>query len=125
MEDVTEKEVDELVDPEDDGGGEAGYVVQLGEGQEGGHGNCEHVPRYKIPLHGWISINLCFSQASVSLRTDHLHHVLLEGDGIPAVLPHHGHVPVGAQSLQMPLHLETVNSGQEDKGLCLIVKNSN
>ena len=52
MEDVNEEEEGELVDPEDDGGGEDGYVVHLGEGQEGGDGNGEHVPRYKIPLHG-------------------------------------------------------------------------
>ena len=31
MEHVCEEEVDELVDPEDDGGGEGGYVVHLGD----------------------------------------------------------------------------------------------
>ena len=61
MEDVNEEEVGELVDPEDDGGAEGGYVVHLGEGQEGGDGDGEHVPRYKIPLHGWISINVCLN----------------------------------------------------------------
>ena len=30
VEDVTEEEVGELMDPEDDGGGEGGYVVHLG-----------------------------------------------------------------------------------------------
>ena len=44
MEDVGEEEVSELVDPEDEGGGEGGYVVYLGEGQKGGDGNGEHVP---------------------------------------------------------------------------------
>ena len=33
VEDVSEEEVSELVDPEEEGGGEDGYVVHLGEGQ--------------------------------------------------------------------------------------------
>ena len=55
----------------------------------------------------------------------HLHHSLLEGDGVPAVLPHHGHVPVGTQCTQIPLYLVTENtaSTQEYEILCKCEKN--
>ena len=44
MEDVSEEEINELVDPEEEGGGEAGGVLHFGEGQKGGDGTGEHVP---------------------------------------------------------------------------------
>ena len=88
MEDVSEEEVDELVDPEDYGWGEGGYVVHLGEGYKGGDANGEHVPRNQASLHGWVSMNI--------VLVWNLHHILLEGYGIPAVLSHHRHVPVRA-----------------------------
>ena len=81
MEHVGEEEVDELVDPEDDGGGEGGYVVHLGEGYKCGDANGEHVPRNQASLYVWFSISI--------VLVWNLHHILLEGDGIPAVLPHH------------------------------------
>ena len=56
MEDVNKEEVGELVGPEDDSGGKGGDVVHLGEGQQGGDGNREHVPRYQPPLHTWITM---------------------------------------------------------------------
>ena len=57
------------MDPEDDGGGEGGYVVHLGQGQQGGDGNGEHVPRDQPPLQYVDRLKQIFNQANQSLTS--------------------------------------------------------
>ena len=79
MEDINKKEVDESVHPEHGLGGEGGDGVRLGQRQQCGDDKREQVPWEQVPLK-----NVMIDSASISL-----HHIFLEGDGIPAVLPHH------------------------------------
>ena len=50
MEDINEKEVEELVHPEHGFGGEGGDGVRLGQGQQCGDDKREQVPWEQIPL---------------------------------------------------------------------------
>ena len=79
MEDIDEEEVEDLVHPEHGFWGESGDGVCLGQGQQYGDDEREQVPWEQVPLK-----NVMVDSASISL-----HHIFLEGDGIPTVLPHH------------------------------------
>ena len=50
MEDINEKEVEELVHPEHGFGGEGGDGVRLGQGQQYGDDKREQVPWEQVPL---------------------------------------------------------------------------
>ena len=79
MEDINEKEVEELVCPKHGYWADSGNGVRLGQGQQCGDDKREQVPWEQVPL--W---KVMVDSASISL-----HHILLEGDGVPAVFPHH------------------------------------
>ena len=79
MEDINEEEVEELVHPEHGFWGEGWDGVRLGQRQQCGDDKREQVPWEQVPL--W---KVMVDSASISL-----HHIFLEGDGIPTVLPHH------------------------------------
>ena len=79
MEDINEKEVEELVCPKHGFWAEGGDGVRFGQRQQCGDDKREQVPWEQVPL--W---NVIVHSASISL-----HHIFLEGDGIPTVLPHH------------------------------------
>ena len=79
MEDINEEEVEELVHPEYGFGGEGGDGVRLGQRQQCGDDKREQVPWEQVPL--W---KVLVHSASI-----YLHHIFLESDGIPTVLPHH------------------------------------